>query len=124
MAKKKKIKEAEGFYFLFGRKGLVKKRVEREEEYKKSLRGIKLLAKAYKINPKVKLTACYGELISPNCLLSDLEQFSFEKNRESALKVLQIQLLWERGKPFKKFLEENSWAFEYFPNFTMRKNNI
>lgn len=121
LQKKKRIKEQDGYFFLSTRKGLLKKRAKREREHKASVGRIKLLSKLYKLNPKVKLTACYGELITPNCLVSDLERLIFKKSRENAIKVLQLQLLWERGKQYKKFLEENSWAFEYFPNFTVKK---
>ena len=124
LLKKKKITQQNGYYFLSSRKGLLKKRLRKENEYKKSLKRISFLSKAYKLNPKIKLTACYGEFISPNCLVSDLEQFSFKKGKESALQILQIQLIWERGKYFREFLEEHSWAFEYFPNFMVKKAHV
>lgn len=124
LIKKKKVREVSGYYFLRSRKGLIKKRIEREGEYRKSLKKITLLSKIYKLDPRINIAACYGELISPNCLVSDLTALSYRKTKDDALKILQIQIIWERGKQYHKFLEENSWAFEYFPNFSVRKNNF
>lgn len=46
----------------------------------------------------------------------DLEQD--KKDLYTAHEVLQMKPLWQRNGMYKKFLEENGWAFRYLPNWT------
>jgi hypothetical protein len=42
-----------------------------------------------------------------------------QKNKDlyTAHEVLQMKVLWQRGKIYQKFLEENDWAFRFLPNW-------
>lgn len=39
----------------------------------------------------------------------------------TAHEVLQMRVLWQRGKTYQSFLEDNAWALEYLPNWKAKK---
>lgn len=65
---------------------------------------------------KVKMKKVSGK-ICPNILLEEdrLEQ----KNKDIfvAHEVLQMKVLWQRDGVYKKYLEDNNWAFKFLPNW-------
>ncbi len=66
-----KVKSREGFYFLKGRKSLVKKRMARERQSAKYLRQARLIARLFKGMPSVKLVGISGNLAMENSEKSD-----------------------------------------------------
>jgi hypothetical protein len=52
-----------------------------------------------------------------NILLEEDKLAQQYQDLYTAHEVLQMRVLWQRGLVYQKFLEENSWAFEYLPNW-------
>lgn len=66
---------------------------------------------------KMKLPQTSGKL----CLNILLEEDKSEQERKDiyvAHEVLQMKVLWEREGVYQKYLEGNSWAFRFLPNWT------
>lgn len=52
-------------------------------------------------------------------LFVDESQLKQERhNLYMAREVLQMKALWQRGGVYQKYLEENSWAFRFLPNWS------
>ena len=62
LVKKQKIKIKNGYYYLSGRSGLVKKRLEREEVSKSHLQTAKLISNIFRLIPWIKLVGVSGSL--------------------------------------------------------------
>lgn len=59
------------------------------------------------------------------CLNMILEEDRLEQQRKdlfTAHEVLQMKLLWQRDNMYSKFLESNSWAFKFLPNWIGSRN--
>lgn len=41
-----------------------------------------------------------------------------EKNLPNAYRLLALKLVWQKDNFYFKFLDKNSWAFRFFPNWT------
>lgn len=52
-----------------------------------------------------------------NILLEDSRLEQGSKDIFVAHEVLQMKVLWERGGIYGKYLEDNSWAFKFLPNW-------
>lgn len=63
-----------------------------------------------------KLTKIAGK-ICINTLLSEDSLAQKDKNIYLAHEVLQMKVLWQRIGIYQKYLEDNSWAFKYLPNW-------
>lgn len=60
------------------------------------------------------------------CLNILLEEGSLEQTSKDiylAHEVLQMRVLWQRNGIYKKYLEDNSWAFKYLPNWIGQAND-
>lgn len=66
-----RIKQQGGYYFLKGRKGLVKKRLEREKNSAKLMRQAVLVAGVLKAVPTIKLVGVSGNLAMENATSKD-----------------------------------------------------
>ncbi len=58
------------------------------------------------------------------CINLFLEEDNLEqayKDLYTAHEVLQMKVLWERDNIYEKFLDKNSWAFTYLPNWATSK---
>jgi len=64
------------------------------------------------LGQKVVGKLCINTLLEEDCL----EQAN--KDIYLAHEVLQMRVLWERDGIYAKYLEDNSWAFKYLPNWT------
>lgn len=52
-----------------------------------------------------------------NLLISEDVLEQPKQNLYIAHEVLQMKVLWERGKTYQKFLEQNAWVKKYLPNW-------
>lgn len=52
-----------------------------------------------------------------NILLEEDKLEQKKKNLYTAHEVLQMKVLWQRDGVYSKYLEDNSWAFKYLPNW-------
>jgi hypothetical protein len=52
-----------------------------------------------------------------NIILEEDKLTQEKKDLYTAHEVLQMKVLWQRDGIYQKFLEDNSWAFEYLPNW-------
>lgn len=78
---------------------------------------LKLLGKHPKNGKKVANKICINLIPEKD----DLEQDN--KNIYIAHEVLQMRVLWQRDNTYKKYLEDNSWAFKLLPNWTTTENS-
>lgn len=75
-----RIKHQDGYYFLKNRKGLVKKRLERERQSKRLLRQASWVGEILKIIPSVKLVGISGNLSMENATrVDDIDFFIITK---------------------------------------------
>lgn len=58
-----------------------------------------------------------GGKICPNILLEENKLEQINKDLFVAHEVLQMKVLWQRDGIYKKYLEVNSWAFDFLPNW-------
>lgn len=56
--------------------------------------------------------------ICTNILLEEDKLEQENKDLYTAHEVLQMRVLWQKGDAYKKYLEKNSWVFEFLPNWT------
>lgn len=59
-----------------------------------------------------------------NILLEEDRLEQKKKNLYTAHEVLQMKPLWFREGMYGKYLEDNSWAFKYLPNWTTTTQNL
>jgi hypothetical protein len=52
-----------------------------------------------------------------NLLIEESNLLQPKKDLYTAHEILQLKVLWERDGVYKKFIEENSWVFEFLPNW-------
>lgn len=57
-----------------------------------------------------------------NILLEDSRLGQQSKDIYLAHEVLQTRVLWQRDGIYSKYLEDNSWAFKFLPNWTTGEN--
>lgn len=57
-----------------------------------------------------------------NILLEDNRLGQQSKDIYLAHEVLQMRVLWQRDGMYSKYLEDNSWAFKFLPNWTTGEN--
>lgn len=55
--------------------------------------------------------------ICVNILIEETFLEQEKKDLYIAHEVLQMKVLWQRGNTYKKYLEKNSWAFEFLPSW-------
>lgn len=58
-----------------------------------------------------------GGKLCLNILLEEDRVEQENKDIYTAHEVLQMKVLWQKGSIYKKYLEKNSWAFEFLPNW-------
>jgi len=106
MIDKKKVIYDRGYY------SLSKKTVDlREEDLESSILG-----NLFKLNPSVKMVCFNGNGLY---VLRGEKKLGIQtKDLESAYNLLSLKVLWQKDRIYSKVLEENSWAFKYFPNWT------
>lgn len=100
LKEKSKIKHQGGFYFLEDRKGLVKKRIKREEVSKKFLTTANWIALILKVIPWIKLIGISGGLSMGNASNNDDIDFFIvsERRRIWLSRILTALVLWLFGK--------------------------
>ncbi|MBI2600588.1 nucleotidyltransferase domain-containing protein [Candidatus Daviesbacteria bacterium] len=60
------------------------------------------------------------EVLGKVCLNLYIDQNNLEQENKdlyTAHEVLQMRVLWQRENTYKKFLDVNSWVFEFLPNW-------
>jgi hypothetical protein len=115
---KNKLWCAGDYYFLKAKKISFKKRVEEETKESLLLRRARILAPFLRFKKGVTLIVLDREGV-----IDLTEEMSLEvapRNLENALRVLKLQVLWEKDNTWGKVLEINSWVYRFFPNFVSR----
>lgn len=56
--------------------------------------------------------------LCPNILLEEDQLEQKNKDLFTAHEVLQMKVIWQRGNIYKKYLEDNNWAFKFLPNWS------
>lgn len=104
LIKKNKVQKYKDFYFLKGRRGLVKKRILREKISKSHFDQINSLSKIFKIIPFIKLVGVTGSLAVKNSDKDDDIDLIIvtEKNRLFLSRLLLLFLLELLGVRRKK----------------------
>lgn len=92
LVKKQKIKTKNGYYYLSGRSGLVRKRLEREEVSKSHFQTARLISKLLKLIPWIKLVGISGSLsMMGSTKTDDIDLFIItSKNRIWVSRLLLI----------------------------------
>lgn len=68
--------------------------------------------------PKMNSKKASGKLCL-NILLEEDKLSQENKDIYVAHEVLQMKPLWFRGKVYQKYLQDNTWVFEFLPNWTV-----
>lgn len=76
-----------------------------------------------KITGKMRGKQNKHNLFCPNMFVSLSNSQISEKNLYTASEIAHLSVLYEKNNSFAHFLNSNKWIKEYFPNFTIPKQN-
>lgn len=119
LIKRGKVKEKDDFFFLSKRDDPIAKRLVKQKKSVLLIMKLIILTNLLKLFPWIKLVGISGEDL---LVISD-GQKSLAKNRkniEQAHEVLGMKVVWQRDNVYQKYLEENSWAIKYLPNWVSK----
>jgi hypothetical protein len=126
LLKRKKIGSIKGYYFLGNRKGLVKKREEREKISEEHLAEVKSIMQLFKIVPWLRLVGISGSLAMKNSDKSDdIDLFLVTgKGRLFLTRLLILFLLETLGRRRKRREKDGDVYKKYCVNILLEEDSL